>query len=230
MFWSKRGLLFWLVSIVSLSVACASSPQIVKETVVVTQVVTPVDAPTATSASPTETLLPTPTFVQLDVAGATPVASAPVVAAATAKPVLPTKAPLPSPTPPRLLVLAIPGPIKAEIIYPDYAPAARTEVWFQAKARDPNAGNKDGAGIKAVDFQIADGAGEVFRHTENNAPYCPFGESQSNCVAWVFADHYNTWPSGKPIQSGRHTLKVTVHPANGDKMSQSITFEIQLAR
>jgi hypothetical protein len=222
MFYNRDATLLCLVAIVALSIACASSPLTVKETVVVTQVVTPADAPailpTVTSASPTETPLPTPTSVQRN------------VAAATARSVLPTRPPLPSPTPPRLLVQAIPGPFKAQIIYPDYAPAARTQVWFQVKAHDPNVGSKDGAGIKAVDFQIADSTGEVYRRTENNAPFCAFGDNQSNCNAWVFADYHNTWPSGKPIQSGHHTLQVTVHPANGDKMSQSITFEIQLAQ
>jgi len=228
MFYSRYAVLFCLVAMVALSMACSSSPQIVKETVVVTQVVTPADAPTvlptAASSLPTETPLPAPTSVQRNVAETTPLPTP------TARPVLPTRPPLPSPTPPRLLVQAIPGPFTAQIIYPDYAPAARTQVWFQVKAHDPDVGKKDGAGIKSVDFRITDNSGEVYRRTENNPPYCAFGDSQSNCNAWVFADYHNTWPSGKPIQSGHHTLQVTVHPANGDKMSQSITFEIQLAQ
>lgn len=212
-------------------VACAPAPaQVVRETVVVTQVVQQIITPTP--APDTPTLIPTdaPTTIALapTATATSPRLVVPAFPSQTAAP-----PPPPVPTPPRLLVAAIPGDkdkIDGQIIYPDYGTGARTELWFQVKARDPRRGNKDGAGIKSVDFSISDKTGEVYKRTENNAAYCAFGGGEPDCNIFRFADNGYKWSgTNKPIQNGQHTLTVKVHPSSGDDWSpKSINFQIQV--
>jgi hypothetical protein len=207
--------------------ACApAQSQVVRETVVITQVVQQIV--TSTPPPATSTLIPTD--------APTTIAFAPTATATSPRldvpPFSPTPPP-PAPTPPRLLVAAIPGDkdkIDGQIIYPDYGSGARTELWFQVKARDPRKGNKDGAGIKSVDFSISDKTGEVYKRTENNAAYCAFGGGEPDCNIFHFADNGYKWPgTNKPIQNGQHTLTVKVHPSSGDDWGpKSINFQIQV--
>lgn len=206
--------------------ACApAQSQVVRETVVITQVIQQIVTSTPPAAS---TLIPTD--------APTTIALAPTATATSPRLVVPPFSPTPPPpvpTPPRLLVAAIPGDkdkIDGQIIYPDYGSGARTELWFQVKARDPRRGNKDGAGIKSVDFSISDKTGEVYKRTENNAAYCAFGGGEPDCNIFHFADNGYKWPgTNKPIQNGQHTLTVKVHPSSGDDWGpKSINFQIQM--
>ena len=214
-------------------VACApapapapAQPQVVRETVVITQVVQQVVTSTPPPATPT--LVPT--------VAPTTIALVPTATATSPRLVVPPfspTAPPPVPTPPRLLVAAIPGDkdkIDGQIIYPDYGAGARSELWFQVKARDPRRGKNDGAGIKSVDFIISDKTGDIYKRTENNAAYCAFGGGEPDCNTFRFADNGYKWPgTNKPIQNGQHTLTVKVHPSSGDDWGpKSINFQIQV--
>jgi len=58
-------------------------------------------------------------------------------------------------------------------------------------------GRPDGRGIRGVDIQISDdNTGDtVYSRTEENAPYCAFGNSGATCDnIWVFAEWGNRWP------------------------------------
>lgn len=72
---------------------------------------------------------------------------------------------------------------------------------------------ENGLTVSSVRFQIEDGQGhEVYKHTENNAPYCLWGDSGGDCdVIWMFSDTNNSWPvegsdarkaSNNPIDPG----------------------------
>lgn len=202
------------IMIVSLLSACApATPQIVRETVVVVQVITPTPgapttAPTPLPPSPS----PLPTLLVFD----------------------PTVPPPPTPTPPRLLAVAIPGDkdkIDGRVIFPDISPF-RTEIWFQVRARDPRRGTQDGAGIKTVEFVIQDKTGEVYRQVETNPAYCAFGGGEPNCNVFRFASNNFRWSkTNKPIQNGAHTLTVQVTPQSGDQWNPVVVdFQIQVAR
>ncbi|HEX5692949.1 MAG TPA: hypothetical protein VFX76_23215, partial [Roseiflexaceae bacterium] len=92
------------------------------------------------------------------------------------------------------------------------------ELPFVTTANDPRVGENDGDGIANVTFQFfGPDSREVYTHTENNPLYCAFGggDDGQNCDRWRFSEHGNTWPNGKPAQSGAHTLIVTVLAQSG---------------
>ena len=58
-------------------------------------------------------------------------------------------------------------------------------------------GRSNGRGVRGVDIQISDdNTGDtVYSRTENDAPYCAFGNSGATCDnVWVFAEWGNRWP------------------------------------
>jgi hypothetical protein len=184
--------------------ACSLAPVVIQQTVVVTATVEPTLVPSNTLVPPSNTPVP-PTKA-------------------------PTKPPI-VPTLPQLVVEAIPGQLKAQILHPDYFEGAHTSLNFQVKAYDPDAGNKDGAGIKNVEFHISDQDGnELWKQVEQNVPYCAFG-GDNPCPVYVFAQHGNKWPNGQPIQNGTYTLQVNVHAQNGDKdENDQIDFDVRLGK
>lgn len=198
-------LLFGVIGLIIPSLACTMAPVVIQQTVVVTATTLPTLVPSETPIPPT----PVPPTV------------APPTKAPTKPPVVPTL--------PQLVVEAIPGQLKAQIVHPDYFNGVKSSLNFQVRAFDPEVGNKDGAGIKNVEFHIFDGDGnEVHQQTEQNVPYCAFG-GDNPCPVWVFAQHGNKWPNGQPIKSGTYTLQVNIHAQNGDKdENDQIDFDIQI--
>jgi hypothetical protein len=208
--WTKR--LVIIIGLIIFGSACNISQVVVRETVVVT-------ATSATEGVPTDvpTLVPTNTEIP------------PTVPPPPPPP--PTKPPAPPPTLPQLVVEAIPGQLKARVVHPDYFPAARTSLTFEVQAYDPKVGNKDGDGIKDVEFRIRDNNdNEVLKQVEQKVPYCSFG-GDNPCPVWVFAVHGNKWPNGQPIKSGTYTLQVNIHAQNSDRdMDFDTQFDIQLGQ
>jgi hypothetical protein len=89
---------------------------------------------------------------------------------------------------------------------------------YTTTANDPAVGPNDGDGIASVTFQFFGPDGqEVFSKTEANPRYCSFGggDNGGDCDQWIFGEHNNQWPNGKPARSGPHKLLVTVRGARG---------------
>jgi hypothetical protein len=193
--------------VVVVTATSAPEPQVVRETVVV--VVTPTDQPAS----------------NVPATAAPPVIETVVV---TAPP--PNQ---PSPTPLRLRTARIEGDtgkIRATIVWPDYGGPASTDLVFWVEARNPSVGKSDGAGIKSVDFVLADSNGQtVYSRTENQSRYCGFGGGEPDCIVFHFADNGFKWPgTDLPIQNGDYTLTATVNSKDGNQWSGSATLSIQL--
>jgi hypothetical protein len=167
-------------------------------------------APSATAAAPTAppsaTAAPAPTA---PLPSATP---APTDAQPSITPA-PTEAP-PSATPAQptaTLALIEANTIPEDGEFDDQLP-------FNTTANDPAVGGNSGDGIADVTFQFFGPDGnEVYRHTEKNTLYCAFGggDNGQDCDRWLFSEHHNQWPNGKPARSGPHTIVVTIHGVRG---------------
>lgn len=238
--------LFTIITLFILGSACNISQVVVRETVVVTAtsqedevnaeltqtaVAGSATANSLTASAPDKALTQgaieaTNNFVGTAIGGT--IAAKTLEAARPTQ--TPTKPPPPQPTLPQLVVEAIPGQLKARLLHPDYFPA-KTDLNFRVEAYDPEVGNKDGAGIKTVEFHILDNNGnEVLKQVEQNAPYCSFG-GDSPCPVWVFRQQGNKWPSGQPIQNGTYTLQINIHAQNSDKDENFDTqFDIQIGQ
>lgn len=209
-------LLSCVIGLIIFASACNMGQIVIQTTVIVTATLS-----TEQAVASVPTLVPTNTLL-------------PTVPPPPPPPPPPTKAPPPPPPPPtlpQLVVEAIPGQLKARIVHPDYFNGAKTSLTFQVQAYDPDKGNKDGAGIKNVEFHILDADGnEVWKQTEQNVPYCSFG-GDNPCPVYVFSAHGNKWPNGQQIQNGTYSLQVNVHAENSDKdENDEIQFDIQLSK
>ncbi len=98
---------------------------------------------------------------------------------------------------------------------------------FQVVAYNPDVGNNDGAGIDSVDLRILYNGQVVYERTEQNAKYCAFSGGDPDCQVWNFADHYDEWPSGQPIERGNHTLWARVNADSGQQMEREWTITIR---
>lgn len=194
---------------------------------------TPQDA----TSTPTERVLIETVVVVVTPTETTPVPPTQPVASPTpleleVDPVFTPTQPPPSPTPLVLVVVPIEGPsdiLDGKFLFPDYTGGATSELVFQVLARNPEAGEHDGAGVSNVEFIIFDQNGqEVHRRTENLAGYCAFGGGEPDCNVWRFAERDFKWPSGLDIQSGIHTLVATINMQDDDFWEGQITFEIKL--
>ena len=195
--------------------------QVVQETVVVVVTATPPPTSPLPSLQPTETPGPT-----------SEAATAIATATATA-----TKAPPLQPSPTRLHLVNIPieggdsnHMFSANLVFPDYYPAATTSLEFRVFAHSPLSSKVDGEGIVSVEFQILDRNGnEVHDRVEKTAGYCAFGGGEPDCVVWDFASHHYKWPDGGKIESGYHsyTLKITAISKDGVEMRGQAQFNIQ---
>lgn len=74
-------------------------------------------------------------------------------------------------------------------------------------------GDRDGAGIDHVEFNVADADGfPVYDHAEETAAFCIFGGGEPTCNPWpTNAAGQYTWGEGGPIvQSGNYQFNVNV--------------------
>ncbi len=158
-------------------------------------------AATLTAEAPT-TAAPLPTRVSPTSA---PTLSAP-------KPPTPTSTPLPQRADPFVPGGGDPKGLIGKIVLPGYGgpsdqvdlPVFSQQIVFQLLVRDPNFGVGDGAGINSVDFVVFDPNGQVVQaRTEQNAPYCSFGNDTPECPAWNFAQNGDRWPNGTPVCRGQ---------------------------
>jgi hypothetical protein len=181
-------------------------------------------------------------LLALSACGATPVEQpTPPLAATTAPAEQPTSPPTPAAEPPTSVVeqpSATPAPAALTPAPPTTGPPAPPtptleplvsntipedgdfdgSIPYNTTANDPAVGPNDGDGIADVTFQFFESDGkEIFSRVEKNARYCSFGggDNGGDCDQWVFADHNNQWPNGKPARSGPHKLLVTVRGVRG---------------
>lgn len=178
----------------------------------VAQVVPTATAEHATSddSTPTVTLIPpTPTTKATDVP--------PTRVPATRKPTVVAPKP-PTPTKqseaPQQADSYVPGGgnfngLIGKIYLPGYGegpkvnhPSFNEEISIQLLVYDPDVDNKDGAGIKAVEFNVTDPNGDtVWSAVEQSPKYCAFG-GNAGCSIWSFPPNGNRWPNGKPVCKG----------------------------
>jgi hypothetical protein len=99
---------------------------------------------------------------------------------------------------------------------------------FQVLVRDPQAGNRNGAGIESVTFQIQDNnSGDTVYEQTVKRGYCPFG-GNNNCKAFVFARNNNQWQNGREIVNSEYQTIITIKPKNSDSFKWFFNFKIQL--
>jgi energy-coupling factor transporter ATP-binding protein EcfA2 len=126
---------------------------------------------------------------------------------------------------------ALPAPI-AQIVETAAGSTSATvqgNLVFRVEAYDPLAGQTDGSGIEFVELQILDEAGaSVHARTERNAGYCAFGDRESSCITWSFAENNYLWPSGQPIQPGAYLLRAIAYSANGTRTQVELPIQIVL--
>ncbi len=185
----------------------SATPQVVRETVLVVITATAPPVISTPAVQPAKTTSPTPTTR--------------VVVR-------------PSPTSLALLNIAIEGGdpgnmFFASLVFPDFKPAATTELWFRVFAHKPVNSKVDGEGIASVDFLILDSKGErVHYRQERQAGYCAFGGGEPNCTVLNFAASRYTWPDGKKIVSGTYTIQITATSKDDVVMFGKANFRIQV--
>jgi hypothetical protein len=192
----------------------AGAPTTVPPTAVDTQVQpteTSLKASTATPAPlpPTDTPVP-PT--------ATSVPPTPKPTVAAPKPPTPTKAAVAQQADPFVPGGGDPRGLVGRIYLPGYGggpkvnhPSFNEEISVQLSVYDPDIGDSDGAGIKAVAFDITDPNGEtVWSTVEQNPRYCAF-DGEGGCTIWSFPPNGNRWPNGNRVCKGDgYQIQMTV--------------------
>lgn len=85
--------------------------------------------------------------------------------------------------------------------------AIRVEAWLSP---DGTSG-QNGDGIENVAFTItrAEDGLEVHQRTDENAPYCWFGDEE-DCTVWDFAENDNAWPDGTTLEAGAYQVSATI--------------------
>ncbi len=216
-----------LYTVLSALVGCAGSgTQIVRETVVVTQVVTQ-PAPTATATavegaqiaealattSPTGTWTLTPTVSP---------AQTPTGAASATPP--------PSPTAPIANLPPFDGGMNITQIGPnDTDTTVTTALVFEAQANDVHVGDNNGDGIARIEFSIFDGKQLVYAHTETKVNYCAFGGGDPDCAQLILAQ-VKTWPGTNiKIHNGKYILVAKAFTPDGRSRQADATINIQMA-
>jgi hypothetical protein len=109
-------------------------------------------------------------------------------------------------------------------------PVFDQQIVFQLLVRDPDFGPHDGAGINSVEITIYDPNGLVVQtRTEQNAPYCSFGNDRPECPAWNFAAHGNLWPNGIAVCRGQgYQAIMTVDAQNGSNQDALWRFNFDI--
>ncbi len=221
---------------------CATGgTQVVRETVVVTQIITATPPPTETASS-TQVATTDATSTLTNVPTATP--STTLTLALTTEPtaaptkvvVVPSTTPtLPPPsatlTPPIANLPPFDGGMDIAQIGPnDTDPDVTMALVFEVEAHDIKAGNHNGDGIASVDMRVLDANNHtVYQHTENNARYCLFGGGEPDCTIWKFGDHGNKWPNGMQVKRGTFFLRATAHTPGGRIRAVETAIYIYLA-
>jgi len=141
------------------------------------------------------------------------------------RPPTPTATPIPQRADPFVPGGGDPRGLIGKMVLPGYGGSAEQvdlpvfdqQIVFQLLVYDPDFGTQDGAGINSVEITIFDPNGLVVQtRTEQNAPYCSFGNDLPECPAWKFAEHDNLWPNGIPVCRGQgYQAIMTVNAQNG---------------
>jgi hypothetical protein len=199
----------------------AGAPTDVRPTAVIARVLPTETAPNISTATqtplpPTDTAVP-PTATQV------PPTLEPTVAAP--KPPTPTNTAVPQQADPFVPGGGDPKGLIGKMLLPGYGgssgqvdlPVFNRQIVFQLLVYDPGFGSQDGAGINSVEITIFNPNGEVVHtRTEQNAPYCAFGNDRPECPAWIFAEHGNQWPNGSPVCRGQdYQAIMTINAQNG---------------
>ena len=200
----------------------AGAPTTMPPTAEIAQVMPTESAPKISTAAQTP-LPPTDTAVPLT-ATIVPPTRKPTVAAP--KPPTPTQTAVPQQADPFVPGGGDPKGLIGRMILPGYGgsseqvdlPVFNQQIVFQLLVYDPDFGSHDGAGINSVEITIFNPNGEVVQtRTEQNAPYCAFGNDRPECPAWKFAEHGNQWPNGSPVCRGQgYQAIMTVSAQDGN--------------
>jgi hypothetical protein len=192
---------------------------------------------TQESSAPTETMVPPTLTVQATNVPPTKVPATRKPTVAAPKPPTPTKQAAAS----QQADSYVPGGgnpngLIGKIYLPGYGegpkvnhPSFNEEISIQLLVYDPDTDNKDGAGIKAVTFDITDPNGETVWSAGDQKPrYCAFG-GDAGCAIWSFPPNGNRWPNGKPVCKGDNYLaemKVRTTDPGRDNANWQFTFAI----
>lgn len=152
--------------------------------------------------------------------------------------------PTPSPTPESFAFFEPPGGgndnIGGGVVFPGYTQGQldyndlvfRDQLVFNVVAFDKSKGQTDGAGIDNVRFEISDFEGTTifYERTEENAPYCLFGDNGPPCNVWTFAEHSYRWPEpfeDQVIVNGYHFVRIRINPEQGPSANWEFDFRIE---
>lgn len=103
----------------------------------------------------------------------------------------------------------------------------RGRIALRVEVFDPQVGQRDGDGIKQVDFSIKDENGdEVYNRKETSAAYCLFSGDDPLCSTLVFAKSGNKWPNGKLITNGDYEADISIQPQHGENALWVFRFKI----
>ena len=199
----------------------AGAPASVPPTVVVAQVMPTETTPKTSTAAqtplpPADTAVPPTGTAVPPTATKVPPTRKPTVAAP--KPPTPTKAAASQQADPFVPGGGDPKGLVGRIYLPGYGggpkvnhPAFNEEISAQLSVYDPDVGDSDGAGIKAVAFEITDPNGDTVWSTVEQRPrYCAFG-GEAGCSIWSFPPNRNRWPNGKAVCKGDgYQIQMTV--------------------
>jgi len=68
----------------------------------------------------------------------------------------------------------------------------------------------------------------VYETTENQRPYCIFGDSQGACNGWISEAGFYKWtPGGTPVEPGEYEMEVNA-TVNGESTRWAVTFTLTL--
>jgi hypothetical protein len=193
----------------------------------------------ATDVAEAQAVAATLTAAAPTIAPPLPTAVPTLAPAATApRPPTPTNTPIPQRADPFVPGGGEPKGLIGKITLPGYdgsaeqvdLPVFNEQIVFQLLVYDPDFGTQDGAGINSVEMTVFDPNGGVVQtRTEQNAPYCSFGNDQPQCPAWVFAEHDYRWPNGTPVCRGQgYQALMVVKAQNGSKTDAMWRFNFDI--
>ncbi len=207
-------------------------------------VVTATPAPATPAALAVATVPPPPPPTAAPPTTAPPTAAPPTARPPTAAPTFTptraaTRAPAPTPTLPTIETKFPPEGVNVQnldiqLVDRGFSLAGMTALTFQVLARVKGQ-PRDGGGIQDVTFVITDPQGyEVYRHTEQNAPYCAFQEATGTICRVLPARQGLKWRNSdnneivnRTMTAGPHTLRVTVNGKNGELWNGQFAFSIR---
>ena len=119
-------------------------------------------------------------------------------------------------------------PLRVDITS-DRVAVFRDKLAFRVEVYDPQAGSRDGAGIREVTITIRDNDNNdvVHERTERNAGYCVFGGGEPDCNVWVLAEHNYKWPDGQNMVSGKYNVTFNIVREDGSDAEWIWSFLLQ---